>query len=201
MAKTRGTLTDKQQRFVEEYCTDFNATQAAIRAGYSQKTAHSIGHENLSKPEIKAALASRLDELSMTAEEATKRLTDWGRASFGPFTRITADGEVLVDLSTAEAQANLHLVKKLKVSEVRLSDELVNVKTEIELHDAKDATIQMAKIRGKFVEKHEHSGPNGGPIETRDLSDDEIRKRRQQLSNRLLATSNGTNGTNGNGKH
>jgi phage terminase small subunit len=49
-------LTTKQQRFVEEYCVDFNATQAAIRAGYSTKTAYAIGAENLTKPEIKAAL-------------------------------------------------------------------------------------------------------------------------------------------------
>lgn len=46
-------LTDKQKRFCEEYVVDWNATQAAIRAGYSEKTAHSIGNENLRKPEIK----------------------------------------------------------------------------------------------------------------------------------------------------
>ena len=50
-------MTEKQQRFVEEYLVDLNATQAAIRAGYSEKTAHAIGHENLSKPEILAAIA------------------------------------------------------------------------------------------------------------------------------------------------
>ncbi len=40
-------LTPKQQRFVEEYLIDLNATQAAIRAGYSEKTANEIGAENL----------------------------------------------------------------------------------------------------------------------------------------------------------
>lgn len=50
-------MTPKQQRFVEEYLIDLNATQAAMRAGYSQQTAHSIGHENLSKPEIAEAIA------------------------------------------------------------------------------------------------------------------------------------------------
>lgn len=45
-------LTDKQKIFVYEYLVDFNATKAAIRAGYSKKTAHSIGTENLKKPEI-----------------------------------------------------------------------------------------------------------------------------------------------------
>lgn len=47
-------LTDKQRRFCEEYVLDWNATQAAIRAGYSEKTAHAIGQENLRKPIIKS---------------------------------------------------------------------------------------------------------------------------------------------------
>ena len=45
-------MTKKQKRFVEEYLIDLNATQAAIRAGYSPDTAGSIGAENLKKPEI-----------------------------------------------------------------------------------------------------------------------------------------------------
>ena len=50
-------LTPKQEHFVEEYLIDLNATQAAIRAGYSKKTAHVIGPENLGKPAIAAAVA------------------------------------------------------------------------------------------------------------------------------------------------
>lgn len=50
-------LSEKQQRFVEEYLVDGNATQAAIRAGYSKKTAKSIATENLSKPAIKDAIS------------------------------------------------------------------------------------------------------------------------------------------------
>ncbi|MEM1182176.1 MAG: terminase small subunit [Acidobacteriota bacterium] len=53
-------LTDKQRAFVDEYLVDFNGTQAAIRAGYSEKTAGSMAHENLKKPEIQAALAERI---------------------------------------------------------------------------------------------------------------------------------------------
>ena len=50
-------LTAKQTAFVREYRLDLNATQAAIRAGYSPKTAYIIGDENLRKPKIKAVLA------------------------------------------------------------------------------------------------------------------------------------------------
>jgi phage terminase small subunit len=57
-------LTPKQQRFVEEYLIDLNATQAAIRAGYSPKRADSIGHENLRKPEIEAAIAAHRAKIS-----------------------------------------------------------------------------------------------------------------------------------------
>ena len=49
-------LTDKQKIFVYEYLIDFNATQAAIRAGYSKDTAGAIGAENLKKPQIKQFL-------------------------------------------------------------------------------------------------------------------------------------------------
>lgn len=55
-------LTAKQARFVEEYLIDLNATQAAIRAGYSKTTAYSIGHENLSKPEIIEAVTKAAED-------------------------------------------------------------------------------------------------------------------------------------------
>ena len=55
-------LTPKQQRFVDEYLIDLNATQAAIRAGYSEKTAYSIGDENLKKPDIKKAIEQAQQE-------------------------------------------------------------------------------------------------------------------------------------------
>lgn len=55
-------LTAKQQRFCDEYLIDLNATQAAIRAGYSKKTAYSIGQENLKKPEISSYIEKRMAE-------------------------------------------------------------------------------------------------------------------------------------------
>lgn len=61
-------LTPKQQRFVEEYLIDLNATQAAIRSGYSEKTAKSVGHENLTKPDIQKAIAEAQEKLSNKAQ-------------------------------------------------------------------------------------------------------------------------------------
>lgn len=53
-------MTAKQKRFCTEYLIDLNATQAAIRAGYSEKTARAIGQENLTKPDIKKYIGEKL---------------------------------------------------------------------------------------------------------------------------------------------
>jgi phage terminase small subunit len=61
-------LTDKQKRFCEEYLIDLNATQAAIRAGYSAKTAKSIGQENLTKPDILQYVKNKQERISKKTE-------------------------------------------------------------------------------------------------------------------------------------
>ena len=66
-------LTPKQAAFVREYMIDLNATQAAIRAGYSEKTANRIGAENLSKPVIQEAIQQR----HKTAEEKCAVTLEW----------------------------------------------------------------------------------------------------------------------------
>jgi len=91
----------RQACFVREYLIDQNATQAALRAGYSQKAARQIGAENLSKPAVAAAIAeglaeiearqkARLDEMELTAarvERETARI-----AFFDPRKMFTAEG-------------------------------------------------------------------------------------------------------------
>ena len=61
-------LTDKQKMFVKEYLIDLNATQAAIRAGYSESTAKEIGCENLTKPNIAEAIQEAMSERSEKVE-------------------------------------------------------------------------------------------------------------------------------------
>lgn len=71
-------MTKKQKRFVEEYLIDLNATQAAIRAGYSPGTAQQMGSENLSKPVIKdevdKAMAERSKRTGVTADRVVEEL-------------------------------------------------------------------------------------------------------------------------------
>lgn len=73
-------LTGKQQRFVDEYLIDLNATQAAIRAGYSEKTAQQMGSENLSKLVIQEAIekaqAERSERTEVTQDYVIKTIVE-----------------------------------------------------------------------------------------------------------------------------
>lgn len=151
-------LTPKQARFVAEYLVDLNATQAAIRAGYSLKTAYSIGNENLKKPEIAAAIAERQSKIEAATGVTVEKVIN------ALWTEATRTGEEASHAARVAALA--HLGKHL----------------------------------GMFVERHEHTGRDGGPIETRSLSDAELAERAAKLRNRLLASA-APPYTNGNGKH
>jgi phage terminase small subunit len=76
-------MTPKQNRFIAEYLKDLNATQAAIRAGYSAKTARQQGAENLSKPDIAAAVADavkrRSERVEVTVDDVLRELLTFAR--------------------------------------------------------------------------------------------------------------------------
>ena len=86
MVVAESKLTAKQQRFCDEYLIDLNATQAAIRAGYSEKTARQIGTENLSKPYIREYIDKRMAEkeaeLIADQDEVLKYLTSVMRREY-----------------------------------------------------------------------------------------------------------------------
>ncbi|KGS94937.1 terminase small subunit [Burkholderia pseudomallei MSHR7498] len=84
-------LTAKQQRFVDEYLVDLNASAAARRAGYSEKTARVIADENLTKPDIQAAIAS-----AMKARSARTQI-DQDRIVRELWHVLTADANGLVE--------------------------------------------------------------------------------------------------------
>ena len=104
-------LTARQRFFVDEYLIDLNATQAAIRAGYSKRTARFIGCENLTKPNIAAAIAKKKAERSARVELdadrvlyqlkaiATSNILDY--LSYGPNGVVLKDSRVLTDAQSA----------------------------------------------------------------------------------------------------
>lgn len=149
-------LTARQARFIEEYLVDLNATQAAIRAGYSQKTAYCYGHENLRKPEIQAMIGVRQAELQAAVEVRQKDvLTEYlalafsdmrEHASWGP------DGVELTDSThlTAKAAKAVQEVTSTKRSTTRTDAEgasytTVEVQTRIKLYNKQAALRDLAE--------------------------------------------------------
>jgi phage terminase small subunit len=110
-------MTPKQTRFVSEYLIDLNATKAAIRAGYSRKTAKSIGQENLTKPDIFARISACQEILlAKNAITADNVLQELARLAFFDVRNLFApDGSLLpihkLDRDTAAGIAGFELVE------------------------------------------------------------------------------------------
>jgi phage terminase small subunit len=132
-------LTPKQARFVQEYLIDLNAAQAAIRAGYSAKTARMIGHENLTKPEIAAAIekamAERAERTGLTADWVVDELRKIAGGGLGDhIMRSTPEGATYFDFSVmTPAQVSALGVKRA-------------------------ALVDLGRHLGMFVTKHHHDG-------------------------------------------
>ena len=109
-------MTDKQKIFCDEYLVDLNATQAAIRAGYSKKTANRIGTENLSKPVIKEYIAARMAEkqakLIADQDEVLRYLTSVLRGE--------AQSEVVVVEGTGNGASEARTMQKAPDEKERL---------------------------------------------------------------------------------
>ena len=122
-------LTPKQQRFVEEYLIDLNATQAAIRAGYSEKTAFSIGVENLKKPlvwdAIQQARGERSEKTGIDAAWVLKQAAEVHRRcmdnDFNPTAAIAALNLIAKHVDV-DALASKKVDATVSVHEVALSD-------------------------------------------------------------------------------
>lgn len=147
-----GDLTDKQRAFIDHYFQcGMNATEAAKRAGYSEKTARQMGAENLSKPVIRAEIDRRLDTAAMPANEVLARIADIARGSMADF--LNDAGEI--DLSQARKRDMLHLIKSRSTTKDG---------ERIELYSKFDALTLLAKQHGLLVDRTELSGPGGGPL-------------------------------------
>lgn len=153
-------LTDKEVAFCHEYVIDWNATRAAISAGYSKRSAKELGYETLTKPHIKAKIQELLKEKVMDRDEVLARLADQARGSHYPFIRIDADGFVYFDFSDDEAKRHFHLIKKIKTKRNRqIVGKGENAKTwegewvEVELHDPQRALELIGKHFSLFVDR------------------------------------------------
>ena len=166
-------LTPKQRRFVAEYLVDQNATQAAIRAGYSPDTAAAIGHENLRKPQIADAIAGKAEAVLEKIDASAERVMSAIAAiAFGDVRGIyNPDGSLKRpddwDDATAAAIAGLEIVTVNKgegavehVAKIKHADRLraldmlarhhalYNDKIDVNVHDGMADRVARAKARG-----------------------------------------------------
>lgn len=145
-------MTEKNKRFVEEYLIDLNATQAAIRAGYSPDTARSIASELLTKPDIRKAVDQAQAERSKRTGISQERvLRELARIAFSNLPDIVDpfDGSVI----TSAGRDDMACIQSIKVKVTEGSTE-----REVKLCDKMRALELLGKHLGMFKDKLEISG-------------------------------------------
>jgi len=143
------TLTAKQKAFVSEYLVDLNGTQAAIRSGYSARTADRIAEQNLKKLDIKIAIKEAMEERSeRTQLKADTVLKELSHIIFFNVKRIfTADGHLksLSEMDEADAAA----ISSMEVAERMAGDTTIRV-TRIKFHDKNRAIDSALRHLGMY---------------------------------------------------
>ncbi len=150
-------MVKKRERFVEEYLIDLNATQAAIRAGYSPKTAYSIGHELMKIPEVRARIDKAMAERSKrTGINADRVLRELGKIAFVNATDVIdmSDATVKNDAERDDTAAIASV--KVKVIPGENGD---GVEREIRLADKLKALELCGKHLGMFKENSDDNVP------------------------------------------
>lgn len=167
-------LTPKQRRFAEEYIVDLNASAAYRRAGY--KARGNAAEANASRLLRNAKVASVISELKrersertqITADRVLEELAKLGFSNMLDYIEIGANGDAYVDLSrmTRDQAAAVQEVTVEDFMDGRGEDAREVRRTKFKLADKKSALELLGKHLKLFTEKHEHSGPGGGPIRT-----------------------------------
>ena len=152
-------LTDKQKRFASEYLVDLNATAAATRAGYSEKTACEQGSRLLANAKVKEEIKKRQiklqDKLEITQEKVLEELAAIAFANGTNFATITQSGRVQLT-PTSELSEN----KKKAVASIKEGQYGVEVK----LHDKVRALELLGKHLGVFATGGRDAAPEDNNI-------------------------------------
>jgi len=149
-------MTPKRERFVKEYMVDLNATQAAIRAGYSVKTAYSIGPELLTKPEIAVAISrERAEQSKRTGVNADRVINELAKLAFVNLNDVT-------DFESASVEGNPNrddtaAIQSIKVKRIPTAEGDI-VEREVKIHDKGKALEQLGRHLGIFNDKLRFEG-------------------------------------------
>lgn len=161
-----GDLTPKQRRFVEEYLVDLNATQAAIRAGYSEDTARSIASENLSKPDIQEAIGCAMAERS----ERTKVTSDYVIGKIKETIERCSQAEPVMEW---DSQAE----EMVPTGEWQFKE-----------HGVLKGCELLGKHLKLFTDKVEHSGKLG----LENLTDEQLAERAKEAAKKIIGSGEGS---------
>lgn len=211
--KKKPRLNDKQKRFVSEYLIDLNATQAAIRAGYSSKptSAEVHGLRLLRNSRVAELLSKRQAEIERrTGISVDRVIREIARVAFADIRSFVTWGPNGVTMMDSEMLDEDDAACVAEVTETTTKD---GGSRRFKLHDKIAALTLLAKRLGLTPEHLRHAGEDGGPIQYEDITpQDEIERERQRLleesvnriAGRLAGTpsGNGAHGSpGGNGSH
>jgi phage terminase small subunit len=141
-------FTAKQQKFINEYLLCLNATKAALRAGYSERTSYAIGQENLKKPEIKAEIDRIIKENTISPEEVLQQLTRMATLDMEDLYDFPGNIPIF-DAEKARANGAMSIIDGFKITDKEMTIKFPNKQKALEL---------MAKYHGLLTDKHELSG-------------------------------------------
>ena len=144
-------MTLKQKRFVEEYLIDLNATQAAIRAGYSPRSAKQIGQENLYKPAIQNAIDKAMAERSRrTGISQDRVIMELAKIAF-----LNPVDVIDMDAATVRGEANRDdtaCISSVKIKTIPTDDGAITER-EVKTYDKLKALELLGKHLGMFTDK------------------------------------------------
>lgn len=155
-------LTKKQELFVQEYLIDLNATQAAIRAGYSVESAEQIGYQLLQKTPVSNAIGKAMAERSKrTGVNADRVIRELARIAF-------VNAPKVIDMDTADLKSgavedDAAAIASVKVKIIPTEDGNI-VEREIKLADKLKALELLGKHNGMFTDKLKIEGAMGVQI-------------------------------------
>lgn len=173
-------LTPRQQRFVDEYLIDLNATQAATRAGYSAKTAASQGERLLRNVDVAAAIAAakkaRAERTEVDADYVLKRMIEIDQMDVL---------DIMDDDMTIKPVSEWPKVWRQYLSGFDLAEmfegrgeqrEMIGILRKIKWPDKVKNLELLGRHFGMFKDKVEHSGPNGGPVQAVTMTPEQFRE-------------------------
>lgn len=163
MGKAKGSdLTDKQEIFCREYLKDMNATQAAIRAGYSAKTSNEASARMLANVSIQNFIqelkTKRADKLEITADRVLQELAKIGFSDIKEYLNSDYSLKPLSEIDVSKSGAIQSIQK-----DVTQGDTWSNTSTKFKLHDKLSALEKIAKHIGFFEKDNEQQQASSIP--------------------------------------